>query len=135
MNIVEKHTDKELENLFIRACSSVMETIAREKENNHPINTAVKGKYEEIKEAVSSIIESRGGLFELSDTDFRSLGFKSFAEDSEILLIPLCFFDLIPDGTVLYGLDDNEVAIKGIQDKDLDMDTRLGVIPFGIKTK
>lgn len=89
----------------------------------------VKESYANIKEQLSEII---GDITELSVDELKELGFKKWEEESELYLIPLWAFDLIPDGTVLESISD-ERAIKGKD--EIDLDVRIGCIAWGFEPK
>jgi len=92
--------------------------------------------YEEIKEEHSKIKETLkaiiGDITELSVDELKELGFKKWEEESELYLIPLWAFDLIPDGTVLESIS-GERAIKGKD--EIDLDVRIGCIAWGFEPK
>ena len=85
--------------------------------------------YEKIKIQVK---ESFPDLMDLPKEDLNALGFKSWDEEMDIVLIPLWAFDLIPDGTELTCIDGNK-KIKG--KTEIDLDVRFGCIAYGIVPK
>ncbi len=89
----------------------------------------VKESYANIKEQLSEII---GDITELSEDELRELGFTKWEEESELYLMPLWAFDLIPDGTELKDIFGNK-AIKGKD--EIDLDVRFGCIAWGFEPK
>lgn len=89
--------------------------------------------YKEIKESYSNIKnqlkEIIGDITALSVEELKELGFKKWDEESELYLIPLWAFDLIPDGTVLECIS-GERVIKGKD--EIDLDVRFGCIAYGL---
>lgn len=89
----------------------------------------VKESYANIKEQLSEII---GDITELSADELKELGFKKWEEESELYLIPLWAFDLIPDGTELESINGDK-AIKGKD--EIDLEVRFGCIAWGFEPK
>ncbi|NLD21661.1 MAG: hypothetical protein GX664_04145 [Bacteroidales bacterium] len=89
----------------------------------------IKTSYLIIKEQLRELI---GDITELSADELEELGFKKWEEESELYLIPLWAFDLIPDGTELECIDGDK-AIKGKD--EIDLGTLFGCIAWGFKPK
>lgn len=86
--------------------------------------------YQNIKEQMKEIV---GDITKLSVDELKDLGFFLWSNEKEDLsnlyLIPLWAFDLVPDGTTLTSIE-GETAIKG-QDS-IDLDVRFGCIAYGL---
>lgn len=87
----------------------------------------IKEKYTNIKEELKDIV---GDITALSLEELKELGFSKWSEESELQLIPLWAFDLIPDGTELESISGNK-AVKG--KGEIDLDVRFGCIAWGFK--
>lgn len=85
--------------------------------------------YERIKDQAKEIV---GNPVDLSDEDLKNLGFKKWDEDSEIRLIPIWAYDLIPDGTELTSIGGSK-TVKGTN--EIDLDVRFGCIAYGFVPK
>lgn len=86
----------------------------------------------EMLEAYDKSIEFLSEEFDilsLNKEELVELGFSTFSEESELMLIPIWAYDLIPNGTKLTGLFGGEY-IKGKD--EVDMDIRGGCLAFGI---
>jgi hypothetical protein len=87
----------------------------------------IKERYAKVKEELKGII---GDVTALSVDELKELGFKKWDEESNLFLIPLWVFDLIPDGTELESISGGK-AIKGLV--DIDLDVRFGCIAWGLQ--
>jgi hypothetical protein len=86
----------------------------------------IKDRYSKVKEELNGII---GDITAMSAEELKELGFTKWDEESEIHLIPLWAFDLIPDGTELESIDGDKVT-KGKD--EIDLDVRFGCIAWGL---
>lgn len=66
---------------------------------------------------------------DLSDNELRILGFKLWEEDKPLRLVPSHLFASLPAGIKLTAID-GEVVVLG--QSEIDLDTRLGCIPYGL---
>lgn len=73
-----------------------------------------------------------GDINKLSRDDLYHLGFAKWDDTSDLLLVPLWFYPLLEEGTVLTSIHGSE-AIVG--EDDIDMDTRFGALAYGVIRK
>jgi hypothetical protein len=66
---------------------------------------------------------------ELRDAELLALGFKLWKEDSPLRLVPAHLYKALPQGLKLTAID-GEVVTVG--EGEIDTDTRLGCIPYGL---
>lgn len=68
----------------------------------------------------------------MDQEELESHGFRWWDEKNGIMLVPHSLYGALPNGTVLYDINGGTV-VKG-QD-NIDMDTRFGLLAYGIKPK
>lgn len=77
---------------------------------------------EQIKEVI-------GDITKLSIADLKVLGFEKWEEESDLYLVPLWIFNILPHGLVLTSID----GVERVKGKDeIDLTTRFGCIGWGI---
>lgn len=82
--------------------------------------------YNNLKEEMAKIIKD---VTKLPVGDLLTLGFLKWDDKSEIYLIPLWAYDLIPDGTELTDIFGDK-HVKGTH--SIDLDARFGCIAYGL---
>ena len=88
----------------------------------------------EIKEATEKVIEELKKHINwdnLTKQDCIELRFRKW-DDSNLYLIPLYLFPIIPIGLKVYCIDGDEIINDGT---NLDNDNRFGCIAYGIKVE
>lgn len=86
----------------------------------------VVAEYASMKDQIREIV---GGIEALSIKEMLYLGFSRWDENQPLYLIPLWFYDLIPDGIELTSIFGDKV-IKGSGKVNLDI--RFGLIAWGL---
>ena len=128
----------ELMRLMTAGASMVMSAIQAGDAHDFDSTTAhklIKDIYEVVKETFK---EELPNITSLSTNELEILGFHKWYDECEcclndyLYLIPLWIFDLIPDGTELESISGKK-AIKGKD--EVDLDTRGGVLAWGIRVK
>lgn len=91
------------------------------------IHQEISDGYDSIRQQFKDRIKNIG---ELTADELKDLGFSKWSNESDLYLIPIWFYDFIPDGIELTSIS-GEKAVKG-QDY-VDMDTRFGRLAYGIE--
>jgi len=89
-------------------------------------------KIEQVEEVYDKVIEFFRNEVEIdlnNEEQLKMLGFQRWNDETELFLIPLWAYDLVPDGTKMHSIFDETVE-KG--EEEIDKDIRLGCLAYGI---
>lgn len=89
-------------------------------------------KIEQVEEVYDKVIEFFRNEVEIdlnNEEQLKMLGFKRWNDETELFLIPLWAYDLVPDGTKMHSIF-GETVVKG--EEKIDKDVRFGCLAYGI---
>jgi hypothetical protein len=101
-------------------------------DNTEKESRIVSDNYNAIRQTITEEYET--SLENYSAEELKIIGFRRLNKDSNLYLVPVWFYSLIPDGTELIHSESGEVYVKGVGPLP-DSTHQFGLMVYGVETE